>query len=175
MRSRCDRSARPLRRDRRLLPLVGVAVAVLLAGCVPGNPVAPDRAASDRLPSGSYYLRTIDGRALPMTISGGGRIEAGFMVADSAETGLVGFGESIGRDASSSARLATGTARVLGQDYRSARIASISWQDAAAGARADSALWSADSVIVYRTGAGPSIAGAGHRLVYTRAIPSDTL
>lgn len=117
-------------------------------------------------------LRTLDGRGLPVTLATGARIESGFVAADSADPTLIGFGETVGQSFSSTAHLATGTARVLGEDYRNARIAAISWRGSAA-APADSVLWSMDSVIVYRTGAGPSIAGAGHRLVYTRATPAD--
>jgi hypothetical protein len=154
--------------------LLVLAPLALLAACVPANPVSPEGATPDRLPAGAYYLRTIDGRSLPMTIGGGRRIESGFIVSDSMETATVGFGESLGQASSSSASLATGTARVIGQDARNGRIAAISWRDLG-GARADSVLWSVDSVIVYRTGAAPSAVGPGHRLVYTRATPGDTL
>jgi hypothetical protein len=161
------------RRHPRVVALFGLLS--LLTGCIPSSPVAPDGSAHDRVPPGAYYLRAIDGRRLPREIPGGERIESGFVVADSVTPGLIGFGESVARDASTSARLATGTARVIGQDYRNARIAAISWSAAPSSVAADSVLWSIDSVIVYRTGAAPSAAGAGHRLVYTRATPVDTL
>jgi hypothetical protein len=151
-----------------------IALVALCAGCVPANPVSPDGATPDHLPAGAYFLRSIDGRSLPLTIAGGTRIESGFIVADSAESATVGFGESLGHASSSSASLATGTARVLGQDSRDGRIAAISWRSNGS-ARADSVLWSVDSVIVYRTGAAPSAVGPGHRMIYTRATPADTL
>ena len=165
----------PLRSVADMRSLVSpLLVIALFAACVPANPLAPGGSPPDRIPAGAYYLRTIDGHALPMTIAGGTRIESGFVAADSAETATVGFGESLGHAASSSSNLATGTARVLGQDAHNARIAAISWRTSS-GARADSVLWSVDSVIVYRTGAAPSAVGPGHRLVYTRATPADTL
>jgi hypothetical protein len=160
--------------SRRMRALVGLLGAAALDACAHGSPVAPDGVRYDRLPPGAYYLRTLDGQHLPATLRSGERIESGFVVADSIEPSLVGFGETVGRQASSTARLATGTARILGEDYRSARIAAISWHGRP-GASADSVLWSMDSVIVYRTGSAPSLAGEGHRLIYTRATPADTL
>jgi hypothetical protein len=160
--------------SRRMRAFVGLLGAATLGACAHGSPVAPDGVRHDRLPPGAYYLRTLDGQQLPATLRSGERIESGFVVADSIEPSLVGFGETVGRQTTSTARLATGTARILGEDYRSARIAAINWQGQP-DANADSVLWSMDSVIVYRTGRAPSLAGEGHRLIYTRATPADTL
>ena len=153
-----------------------VAAVTLLtaAACLPASPTAPDPASAARLPVGTYYLRSIDGGTLPRTLPGGLRIESGFVASDSIDATHVGFGESIARDRTASVRLATGTARVVAANARSGHVAAITWQAPAASA-GDSVRWSADSVIVYRTGVAPSVAGAGHRLVYTRAVAADTL
>ena len=175
MTTETDRSADSLRARRSAVRL---ALAVVLLGssaCLPAAPTAPDSASSAHLPVGTYYLRSIDGGALPISLPGGLRIESGFMVSDSVDAGLVGFGESIARERTSSVRLATGSARVLAADARHGHVAAITWQATASAANADSVRWSADSVIVFRTGAAPSIAGAGHRLVYTRTVAADTL
>lgn len=165
----------PRTRRPRVATLGLSCLALLATACLPASPTAPQAGRlSQQLPVGAYYLRTVDGAKLPLSLPGGLRIESGFLVSDSTDAGTVGFGESVGRDRSASVRLATGSARVVGQDHRAASIAQLTWK-ADAGVRADSVLWGADSVIVYRTGAAPSVAGAGHRLVYTRAIAADTI
>jgi hypothetical protein len=146
---------------------------MMTTACLPSaNPAAPSSSAPTTLPEGAFYLRTVDGTRLPVTVAGGMRIESGYVVTDASAPGAIGFGESVGRNSVASVRLATGTARVLGRE-RMGSVAAVSWQ--AGTTAADSVLWSADSVIVYRTGAAPSVAGAGHRFIYTRATPADTL
>lgn len=169
---RCASSPRFHRSAARLAVAV---ITLVTSACLPATPTAPDPASSAHLPVGTYFLRSIDGGALPVALPGGLRIESGFVVSDSIDAGLVGFGESIARDRTASVRLATGSARVLAADAHHGHVAAITWQATASAASADSVRWSADSVIVFRTGAAPSIAGAGHRLVYTRAIAADTL
>lgn len=82
------RRARPIASFASRAALCAVA---LLAACAPGNPLSPDGAVPDRVPAGAYYLRAIDGRALPMSLPDGLRIEAGFVVADSANAGTIGW------------------------------------------------------------------------------------
>jgi hypothetical protein len=154
--------------------MIGTVTLLAATACLPASPAAPDASTGDHLPAGAFYLRTVDGSALPVSVAGGLRIESGFVVADSSTPGTVGFGESVSRDHAASVRLATGSAQVLGTAYTGARVAAVRWQ-ADSQARADSVLWGRDSVIVYRTGVAPSIAGAGHRFIYTRATPADTL
>lgn len=167
-----SRLARPAHRALVCL----MVLSTLSTACVPGSPAAPANGApAAQLPSGSYYLRAMDGKTLPVSIGNGARIESGFVTADATNGAIVGWGESVGRGAAASMQLATGTARVLGADDADARIAAITWESSPADVRADSVRWSADSVIVYRTGTAPSAAGAGHRLVYTRATAADTL
>jgi hypothetical protein len=147
----------------------------LLTACLPSSPLQPNDSASQHLSAGAFYLRTVDGRALPVVAQNGLRIQSGYVVTDSTAPGVIGFGESVGHEHDASMRLATGSARVLGEAHGTARIAAVTWQADASAARADSVLWGADSVIVYRTGTAPSVAGAGHRFIYTRATPADTL
>lgn len=156
-------------------------LALLLTACAGGTPTGPatiagpstvTAAAPGRLPAGSYFLRSVDGRPLPYTLASGMRVEAGFVVSDSADAQLVGWGESIAGSDASSVRLATGTAVVLGEAVRAdTRVAAITWRTAAA--TRDSVSWGRDTVVVHRTGAGPSLTGAGHRLVYTRATDAE--
>jgi len=166
---------------RSWFALAGVVAS--LSACADAGPTSPaapagPSAASALLPArlapGAYYLRTVDDRPLPLGLASGLRLESGFVVADSTEAQLVGWGESVGRDDAGSVRLTTGTARVLADAPQgSAQVATISWRNAAASR--DSVSWSRDSVIVHRSAAGLSAAGAGRRLVYTRATAADTL
>ena len=167
----------------RRIALTALALTLPLAACAdgattgptgPGGPSAIAAAVPARLAAGSYYLRTVDGRPLPVALADGSRLESGFVVADSLDARLVGWGESLTRGSGSSVRLAAGTALVLGEaPDGGGRLASITWQNAAASR--DSVTWGRDSVVVHRTGAGPSLAGAGRRLVYTRATSADML
>lgn len=142
-----------------------------------GGPVGPSAASTlspARLAPGAYYLRSVDDRRLPLRLASGLQLESGFVVADSTDAQLVGWGESVGRDDAGSVRLATGMARVLADAHPgAAQVATISWRNAAASR--DSVSWSHDSVIVHRSAQGLSAAGAGRRLVYTRATAADTL
>ena len=143
----------------------------------PGAPAGPSAASAlspARLVPGAYYLRSVDDRPLPLGLANGLQLASGFVVADSTDAQLVGWGESVGRADAGSVRLTTGTARVLaGAPHGGSQVATISWRNAAA--TRDSVSWSRDSVIVHRSAAGLSAAGAGRRLVYTRATAADTL
>lgn len=171
----------PSQPRRSWFALAGMAA--LLGACAdaaptgPGAPTGPSATSvisPARLVPGAYYLRTVDDRQLPLSLAGGLRLESGYVIADSADAQLVGWGESVSRDAAGSVRLATGTARVLGDAPRGgAQVATITWRNAAASR--DSVSWSRDSVIVHRSAQGLSAAGAGRRLVYTRATAADTL
>jgi hypothetical protein len=168
--------SKPPYRRHAVTKLSSVACTLLTSACLPASPAGPEGSTGGHLPAGAFYLRMVDEAALPVTVASGARIESGFVVADSANPGVVGFGESVGLGQTASVRLATGNARVLGHGHGTGRIAAITWRaGAGAGAaRPDSVLWSSDSVIVYRTGAAPSVAGPGHRFIYTRATPADT-
>lgn len=171
-------SSRPC---RAWLALAGAVTLLTACGDVaptsPGAPAKPSAASTlspARLVPGAYYLRSVDDRRLPLSLASGLRLESGFVVADSTEAQLVGWGESVGRDDAGSVRLTTGTARVLADaPPGGAQVVTISWRNAAASR--DSVSWSRDSVIVHRSAQGLSAAGAGRRLVYTRATAADTL
>ena len=168
----------PRRRRIALLALASGLTACGDAGvtspAVSAAPSATAAPAPARLSAGAYYLRTVDGRSLPLALANGQRLESGFVVADSVDAGLVGWGESVGGPHSSAVRLTTGTARVLAElAPSSAQVVAISWRNAAASR--DSVAWSRDSVVVHRSAPGLSAAGAGRRLVYTLATAADTL
>jgi hypothetical protein len=158
-----------------------VAATCLLSGCVPmptdataqASANASNGAGARYLLPGAYFLRTVDGRPVPVAVGNGVTVTSAYVVADTTERSVIGWGEGVIKGSTSSARLGTGTARVLSQSPTGASIAVVSWGTSAAAL--DTVRWTPDSVIFARTVLYPSALGAGRRLVYTRVVAADTL
>ena len=158
-----------------------VAATCLLAGCVqmPTDATATSRAATSNVADvrslipAAYYLREVDGRPLPSVVGDGLTVTSAYVVTDTTERNVIGWGEGISKDSTASFRLGIGAARVLSEGPDGTSVAVIAWGGNTTAF--DTVRWTPDSVIFSRTISHRSAVGAGRRLVYTRSVAADTL